>query len=138
MILVFFALVIVIGYISLFVRDFVVPIMYKYRLGIAEGWFRFLPLFGRYFYLFIIYGLFIFILSVAAVIAVLSLALITCCIGLLLLALPYIGAVIFLPVSYTFRALSIEFLAQFGDEFNVFPVLGNATNQVPAPGSLNG
>jgi hypothetical protein len=137
MILIFFALIIVTGYISLFVRDFVVPIMYKYRLGIAGGWFRFLPLFGKYFYLFIVYGLFIFILSIAAVIATLSFALVTCCIGLLLLALPYIGAVVFLPVSYTFRALSIEFLAQFGDEFNVLPESGEAINHVPASDSLN-
>jgi hypothetical protein len=26
-----------------------------------------------------------------------------------------------LPVSYTFRALSIEFLAQFGEDYSVFP-----------------
>jgi hypothetical protein len=39
----------------------------------------------------------------------------------LLIAVPYIGSVILLPVSYTFRAFSIEFLAQFGDKFNVFP-----------------
>jgi hypothetical protein len=38
-----------------------------------------------------------------------------------LIAIPYIGSVILLPVSYTFRAFSIEFLAQFGEKFDVFP-----------------
>jgi hypothetical protein len=130
MILIFLAYIIVIGYISLFLNDFVVPIMYKHRLGIAGGWFKFLPLFGRYFFIFAVYGLFIFILRIAAAIAIISFALITCCIGLLFLVIPYIGSVILLPVSYTFRALSIEFLAQFGDEFNVFPKLEEAKDQV--------
>jgi hypothetical protein len=33
--------------------------------------------------------------------------------------IPFVGAVILLPVSYTFRAFSIEYLATFGDEFNL-------------------
>ncbi len=124
MVLVFLALIIMVGYISLFLNDFVVPVMYKHRLGINAAWLKFLPLFGKYFYLFIVYGLFILVLWTAAVVVILFIGLFTCCIGLLLLAIPYIGAVILLPVSYTFRALSIEFLAQFGEEFNVFPVSG--------------
>ena len=63
--------------------------------------------------------MFIFILGIAVGICIILFAIMTCCIGLLLLIIPYIGAVVLLPVSYTFRALSIEFLAQFGDEFDV-------------------
>lgn len=118
--LIFVGLIIVFGYISLFLKDFVVPIMYKNRVGVLAGWGKFLSLFGRHIFSFVVYGLFIFVLGIAVVLAVLFLALFTCCIGLLLIAIPYIGAVILLPVSYTFRALSIEFLAQFGDEYNVF------------------
>ncbi len=121
MILLLIAYIIVFGYISLFLKDFVVPIMYKYRVGIVKGWGKFLALFARYFFNFILYGLFIFILGIGVAIGVIVLALITCCIGLLLIAIPYIGAVILLPVSYTFRAFSIEYLAQFGDKYNVFP-----------------
>jgi len=117
------------GYISLFLKDFVVPIMFKHRIGVLHAWGKFLKLFGRKFFHFILYGLFIFILGIAVVFGVIFFALITCCIGLLLLAIPYIGAVILLPVSYTFRAFSIEFLAQFGDEFKLLeeetlPILG--------------
>lgn len=108
------------GYISLFLKDFVVPIMYKNRIGIMQAWAKFLQLFFQKFLTFLIYGMFIFILGIGVAMGVLFLALITCCIGLLLIAIPYIGAVVLLPVSYTFRAFSLEFLAQFGNEFNVF------------------
>ena len=125
MILIFLGIMIVFGFISLFLKDFVVPIMYKKRIGVLRGWSQFLALFTRYFFTFIIYGLFVFVLGIAVVMCVIIFAVLTCCIGLILLAIPYIGAVILLPVSYTFRAFSIEFLAQFGNEFNVLeePVL---------------
>jgi hypothetical protein len=51
---------------------------------------------------------------------VVVIGLFTCCAGFLLLAIPYVNAVILLPVSYTFRAFSLEFLAQFGSGFNCF------------------
>ncbi len=116
---------IVFGYISLFLKDFVVPIMYKHRVGVIRGWGIFLKLLSSHFFSFIGYGLFKFILGIAIAIGVIFFALITCCIGLLLIALPYIGAVVLLPITYTLRAFSIEFLAQFGDTFNVLPVAEN-------------
>jgi len=122
MILLLIGYLIVFGYISLFLNDFVVPIMYKQRTGVLRGWGKFLALFGRKFLSFVLYGLFIFILGIGVAIAVIFFALITCCTGLLLIAIPYIGAVILLPVSYTFRAFSIEFLAQFGKEYDVLPL----------------
>ncbi|WP_319501993.1 hypothetical protein [uncultured Draconibacterium sp.] len=97
--------------------------MYKHRVGVLKGWGQFLMVFGKRALPFILYGLFIFVLGIAIGIAIILFALMTCCIGLLLIVIPYIGAVILLPVSYTFRAFSIEFLAQFGDEYNVFPTL---------------
>ena len=117
----FIGLIIIFGYHSLFLKDFVVPIMYKQRVGVIRGWANFLTLFGRHFFTFIIYGLFIFVLGIAVVITVVLFALITCCIGLLLMAIPFVGAVILLPVSYTFRAFSVEFLGQFGEKYNLFP-----------------
>ncbi len=121
LVIVFLAGIVVFGYVSLLLDHFVVPLQYKHRLTVMAGWSRFLRLFGSHFIAFLVYGLFIFILWVAAILAVLLFGIFTCCIGWLVLALPYIGAVLFLPVSYTFRALSLEFLAQFGSHFNVFP-----------------
>lgn len=63
---------------------------------------------------------------IIVVISVIVLGLATCCIGFLFLIIPYIGSVIMLPVSVTFRAFSVEFLEQFGGEYKIFP-----TNDTP-------
>lgn len=119
MILLFIIFLITFGYISLFLKDFVVPIMFKHRIGILPAWGKFARLFLKNIFHFLFYGFFVFILGFGVVIGVIFLALITCCIGLLLIAIPFIGAVVLLPVSYTFRAFSIEFLAQFGNKYNL-------------------
>ena len=119
--LTFLLLLIVIGYISLFLNDFVVPIMAKERIPAVAAWRRFLPLLGRHPFQFILYGIIIFVLYILFVIAVLVAGVVTCCIGWLLLVIPYIGTVVTLPVWYTFRGFSLEFLAQFGPEYRLFP-----------------
>ncbi|WP_297089542.1 hypothetical protein [uncultured Draconibacterium sp.] len=123
MVLLFLGYLVVFGYITMFLKDFVVPLMYKNRVGVAKGWSMFLVLFAKKALPFIFYGLFIFILGIAVAIAIIFFAVITCCIGLLVIAIPYIGSVLLLPVSYTFRAFSLEFLSQFGEEYNLFPIV---------------
>jgi hypothetical protein len=115
----FIGLLVITGYISLFLNDFVVPIMYKHRISAIQAWSKFLLLFIRNMGSFIVYGLLILILKIATTIAVIFLAVLTCCIGLLLLMIPFVGTVILLPISYTFRAFSIEYLATFGDDFDL-------------------
>ncbi len=110
-----------IGYISLFLNDFIVPIMYKFNLKAVPAWSRFLHLLGKNFFYFILYGLIIFILYIGVVIGVILFGLFTCCCGILLIIIPYIGSVILLPVSYTFRSFSVEFLEQFGPDYKIFP-----------------
>ena len=109
------------GYITLFLNDFVVPIMYKHRLSAMRAWSKFFSLAVNYMGSFFVYGLFVFVLSLAVGIGVIVVSVMTCCIGLFLIIIPFVGSVILLPISYTFRAFSIEYLASFGDEFNVFP-----------------
>jgi len=118
--LTFLLLLIVIGYISLFLNDFVVPIMARDRIATAAAWRRFLRLLGRHPFQFILYGIIIFMLYVLFVIVVIVAGLVTCCIGWLLLVIPYIGTVVTLPIWYTFRAFSLEYLAQFGPEYRLF------------------
>lgn len=117
MVLWFLLLVIVIGYISLFLDNFVVPIMYKHRLKTTPAWYKFMTIMWPKLGYFILYGLFIFVLAIAVGIAIVAFSFITCCIGLFLLLIPYIGSVILLPVFYTYRAYSVNFLAQFGEDF---------------------
>jgi len=123
---------VVIGYISLFLNNFVVPIMYKNNITAIQAWNQFLPLFRQYPLPFILYGLFVFILTILVVICVAIAGLLTCCIGFLLLAIPYVGSVITLPISYTYRAFSLEFLAQFGPEFVLFPPPKDSPVSAPA------
>lgn len=115
----FIGLLIVTGYISLFLNDFVVPIMYKHRISALKAWSKFLSLLIRNMGRFFVYGLLILILKIATTIAVIFLAVLTCCIGLLIIMIPFVGTVILLPISYTFRAFSIEYFALFGDEFDL-------------------
>src|SRR5258708_30305321 len=44
-----------------------------------------------------LYGLFVFVLSIAVAMATLVVGMGTCCIGFLLLGLPYVGTVLLLP-----------------------------------------
>lgn len=115
----FFLIVIVIGYISLFLNDFVVPLMAKHNLKATNAWFKFMMLFSKNIVTFIVYGLFIAVLAIAVVIGIVMAGLLTCCIGFLFLIIPFIGSVILLPVTYTYRAISVNFLAQFGDEYDI-------------------
>jgi hypothetical protein len=116
---------IIISIINLFIyvllRDFVVPIMYRDRSTAWEAIQKFLSLFLAQFFYFIGYGLFLFCLAILIIIGIIIAGCVTCCIGFVILAIPYINAVILLPVSYAMRSFSIEFLEQFGPEYHVFP-----------------
>jgi hypothetical protein len=107
-------------FISFYLKNFVVPIMYRHQCGAMAGWRRFLHYFRENIGHFILYALFILALGLAVGLCVMLAGLLTCCIGLILLAIPYIGAVILLPVSYTYRAFSVEFLAQFDEDMDLF------------------
>jgi hypothetical protein len=117
--LLFLAIVLIAGYISLFTYSFVVPIMYKYDLTILHAWNRFIALFRLQTVSFLLYGLFVLLLYVVTALAVFLAGCFTCCIGFLLLIIPYLSSVILLPVIYTYRCFSLEFLGQFGTEFSL-------------------
>jgi len=121
MALLFLLMIIIIAFISLFLNDFIVPIMYKNRIKTNQAWNQFLSIFTKHWFHFIAYGLLIFLLHILIIISVILFGLFTCCIGILLLIIPYIGAVITLPISFTLRAFSVDFLEQFGDDFLFFP-----------------
>ncbi len=127
----FLLLIAVVGCITLFLKDFVAPLMCKNDVPATRGWGLFLDLFGRHPFSFIGYGLFVFVLIISFVIAVIVAGLVTCCIGWLLLVIPYIGTVVTLPFWYALRAFSLEFLAQFGPDYVLFPP-AVVTDQSPA------
>jgi hypothetical protein len=53
----------------------------------------------------------------------LAVGLLTCCFGLILLVIPYVGTVLTLPLHTLAVYLSLEFLGQFGDDFRLLPPL---------------
>lgn len=119
--LVTLAVVLVWGYIALFLKEFVAALMFKHRVSAGEAWKRFLALFKKHPLPFIGFGIITFLLVLVLVVAVLFFVFGTCCIGGLLLAIPYISSVVLLPALYAYRAFGLEFLAQFGPDFDVFP-----------------
>jgi hypothetical protein len=125
------ALVLVWGYIVLFLKDFVAALMYKHRISAGAAWKLFLDIFKKYPFHFIGYGIIVFLLMIVFVIAVIFAGFATCCIGFILLIVPYISTVVTLPVWYAYRAFSLEFLAQFGPEYDVFS--RPAAPEAPAP-----
>jgi hypothetical protein len=124
---------VIVGYISLFTLSFVVPIMYRHDLKILQAWQKFLPILKSHFLYFILFGLFYLLLFIVIIIAVFITGCLTCCIGFLILFLPYISSVFLLPISFTLRAFSLEFLAQWGTDYSVFPDEALPSDDVPPP-----
>jgi hypothetical protein len=121
LVIVFLTFLIATGYISLFLTGFVAPLQFKHKITTTRAWGRFLPLLGKHPFHFLLFGFFYFILTFAVVIAIIFAGLMTCCIGFLLLIIPYVGTVVSLPIWYTLRGFSLEYLAQFGPEYDLFP-----------------
>jgi hypothetical protein len=67
MILTLLALIITTGYISLFLNDFVVPLMYKNRISATKAWSKFISLAVHNMGSLFVYGLFVFALTIAVV-----------------------------------------------------------------------
>jgi hypothetical protein len=105
--------------VSLTLSDFVVPIMYRRDIGTGQAigvlWREIIPGHGGEVVLF-------FLMKIALLFVALILMIIgtysTCFIAIL----PYVGTVVFLPVYVFFRAYSLYFLEQFGEEWRMVGV----------------
>jgi hypothetical protein len=63
----------------------------------------------------------VFVLWFGVLLAVVAAGLLTCCLGFVLLLIPYVGTVVLLPISVLYRSYTIEFLAQFDPELLAVP-----------------
>jgi hypothetical protein len=111
---IFFALI------SKFTTDFVVPVMFLRRNRCLEAWRIFGNLLAGNIGHFILYVLFQIVLWLAIAVMILAVVLMTCCIAGCLLAIPYLGTVLLLPVLMFSRSYSLHYLAQYGPEYDVF------------------
>ncbi|MGH7341608.1 MAG: DUF7544 domain-containing protein [Candidatus Rokuibacteriota bacterium] len=107
-------------YIGFFLSAFVVPIMHRERLRTTAAWRVFLPVFKAAWPRFLLVGLFVLALHVAVAIPILIAGLATCCILFIVLIIPYLGTVALLPLWVTYRAFTLEWLAQFSPRFDFF------------------
>ncbi len=108
----------VLGIVSLLLRDFVVPVMYLRNCTVGEGFgiLRRELLAGRG-GSFVLFYLMKAVLFLAAAVVIMFGVCITCCTA----GLPYVSSVVFLPVFVFFRAYSLEFMAQCGAEWRILP-----------------
>lgn len=128
-----FVVIVVLSYIEYFLQQFVVPIMHKHRVSTTGAWGLFLPVLRAHPGQFALFGLLYLAVILGLGIAYAIAGVLTCCLGLLLLALPYLGAVVTLPMSVLGRFMNLEFLAQFGDDFDLLSPLPTP-DLPPAPG----
>jgi hypothetical protein len=119
------------AWVLLLLEHFVVPLMYRHDETTGAAWARFWPLFSSRPMTFFAYAVFVVLLEIAAGIALFVGGVATCCIGLVLLLVPYVGSVVKLPVSVTLRALGPEFIAQFGPEWAIFAPEPAEDDEVP-------
>jgi hypothetical protein len=101
--------------------DFVVPIMFLRRCKCLAGWKEFRRLLSTHVVRFVVYLLFQIVLGLAIGVTVLTAIIATCCIAGCLMVMPYLGAVVLLPVLVFKRSYSLHYLAQYGPEYDVFP-----------------
>ena len=127
--LVFLAAVLALAYITILLEDFVIPLMYRDSLSTTEAWRRLLTIHREGTGRFILYVLWKLVLGIGAAICIIAAGIVTCCIGFIIMVLPYLGAVLLLPVSVFFRLLGPEFLRQFGHDYDILP----STQTDPAP-----
>jgi hypothetical protein len=118
----FVALCIVTGVIMKLTTDFIVPIMFLRRNRWLEAWREFRGLFAVNVGNFVVYLLFQIVLGIAIGAIIVGVVLLTCCTAGCVMALPYIGAVLLLPVTTFKRSYSIHYLAQYGPDYSVFPL----------------
>ncbi len=107
-------------YINLFLNDFIVPIMSRQTLGARAAWRTFGFIFRQEPVAFIGYGLFRAALNLLLAMVLLMGGCLTCCCLFVILMVPIVWAVILLPVLLFLRLYALEFLRQFGADFDVW------------------
>ncbi len=120
--LAFVMVAVLLAIIGKFMVDFVVPIMFLRGGTCLAAWSEFWILLSANIGKFTLYILFQIVLSWVIGLIVLLAILLTCCIAGCLMLLPFFGTVLLLPVLVFKRAYPLFYLAQYGPQYDVFPV----------------
>jgi hypothetical protein len=103
-----------------FTTDFVVPIMFLRTTSCTAGWREFLALLSVNKARFVLYILFQIVIAIVVGIIIMACVCITCCCLGCILAIPYIGTVLLLPILVFDRAYSLYYLGQYAPQFDIF------------------
>ena len=122
--LVYLVLVVVVSFILFIFREFGIPIMFRRGLLARPAFLESMNLIRQHTGSVVVF----FLLRIAIFIGVAILSLIVCCVTCCIGALPYIGTVILLPVLVYVKCFTLDCLAQFGPQYDVWIV------DVPPPG----
>lgn len=101
------------------IDQFVVPVMARQDLAFPPALARVRDLVAAQPTPFVLYTLMYLVLAFAVSMVILAVGFATCCVGFLIVSLPYVGAVVVLPVGVCARYYGLEFLRQFGPEFDL-------------------
>lgn len=107
--------------VGLFTADFVEPIMMLRMTSCTAAWGEFIDVLrankGRFF----IYVLFKIVIAMAIGVVMMLIVCATCCCAACILAIPYIGTVLLLPVLVFKRSYPLYYLQQYGQQYDIFP-----------------
>ncbi len=107
----------VMSFIGTLLDDFVKPIMYLRRVGVREAWRIFNEsMFAGRTGTFVLYFLFKIVIGMAVAALAVAAMCLTCCI----VAIPYVGTIILLPLFVFGQAYPLYFIQQFGPEWQIF------------------
>ncbi len=125
---------VVIGAVVSLIANLMIPIMYRQRCSARQAFAAALGLISSYPGPVILYLLFTIVLWIAVIAISCVLTCITCCI----VAIPYVGTVILLPVYVFFMSYLLLFVRQFGPDYDAWAnvVAVEPPSAAPAPGDL--
>lgn len=119
-VLIIITLALIFSLVKKFTTDFVVPIMFLRTTSCVAAWREFLTILSANKARFVLYILFQIVIGLCISTIILAAACLTCCCACCILAIPYIGTVLLLPIFVFKRAYSLYYLRQFGPQFDVF------------------
>jgi hypothetical protein len=116
-----------------FLVDFVVPIMYLRTPRVWDAWGEFWALAWHNRGRFVLYLLFSVVIALILGTLVMVLVIATCCTAGCLMAIPYIGAVLLLPIYVFKRSYSLYYIEQYGSDYSI---IEPGATPPPAPDGL--
>jgi hypothetical protein len=130
----YFGLCLGMGFVVFVFRELGVPLMFRNGLGAYAAFLESLGLVKQHFLSIFL----LVIIRIALFIALAVVSIMACCFTCCLVMVPYLGTVILLPALIYIRCFTLDCLAQFGPQYDVFTVdvapVSPAVNLLPPRG----